>query len=152
MSETSQNVDDTTTDQDTAENESTTQATSNPWDDVLRDFQSLGESIVSAVQTAINDDKHKETVQEMKSNVEDIADQFSQSVTEARGEVKTEVKKAVGDMKDMGSKVYQDAKPVITTALQTLNDGIQNLIEHLQDEENSTDSPTTEEDQTPKEV
>ena len=106
----------------------------NPWDDVMRDFKSLGESIAKAVQDALKDERHKESLNEMRAGVEDVADKFSKSMDETRGEVKTEVKKAVGEVKEIGSKVYKDSKPIIVSALETLNDGLQNIIEHLKEE------------------
>ena len=68
-------------------------------------------------------------------------------MNETRTEMKSEMKKAVGEVKEIGSKVYKDSKPVIVSALQTLNDGLQNIIEHLQ-EENVVAESTPKSDET----
>ncbi|MFQ5576683.1 MAG: hypothetical protein ACE5G8_06805, partial [Anaerolineae bacterium] len=66
-----------------------------------------------------------------------IADQGAQAVDEAAkspaaSEVKTEVKRAAGEMKELGGKVYSEAKPHLLSTLKTLGESIQTIIERLE--------------------
>jgi len=129
---------------------------SNPWDDILKDFQSLGQNISKAVQEAVHDEKYKESLKDLRQGLENTVNQVAKSIDEAvkspqAEEVKVEVKKAVGEVKEAGSKAYSDTKPFLITALQTLNDGIQKLIDRLQEPhpeataEAEGETPSTEE-------
>ncbi len=131
-----------------------------PWDEVIKDFQSLGQSISQAVHDAVQDEKYKESLRELRQGLENVASQVSESIDEAvkstpTDEVKTGVQKAVDDVKDLGEKIYDDSKPHIVSALQSLSDGLQKMIDRLQaapseaqvpetDEEAETETPSTE--------
>jgi hypothetical protein len=133
------------------EPEATQQPGSSPWDDVIKDFQSLGQSISNAVQSAVSDDKNKEALHELRTGLEKAANQVAQSIDEAAhsaqaDQVKTGVKKAVDDVRGFSDKVYTDTKPALITALESLNSGIQKMIDRLQE---SPAAPAAEE--TPEE-
>jgi len=132
-------------------------AAHNPWDDVIHDFQALGESITRAIQGAVQDERSKKPLNEVKQGLENVADQVTKSVNEAAQSarsqarsqnIKTEVRKAVDEVKDMGDKVYSESKPILVNALATLGEGIQMLIERLEDmpdkapETSATGEPT----------
>ncbi len=120
------------------ETQTTSEPEPNPWDDVLKDFQSLGQSITKAVQDALHEEKYKESLKEIRYDLESTANQVAKSIDEAvkasqTEEVKAGVKKAAEDVKEAGDKVYSDTKPHLINALQSLDQGIQKLIDRLQE-------------------
>lgn len=122
---------------ETEETKTTSEPEHNPWDDVLKDFQSLGQSITEAVQDALHEEKYKESLKELRHGLENTANQVAKSIDEAiqssqTEEAKASVKKAAEDVKGVGDRVYSDTKPHLINALQSLNQGIQKLIDRLQ--------------------
>jgi len=68
-----------------------------------------------------------------------VEEALSSSTTEG---VKSEVKKAASEVKDVGGKVYSDTKPFLASTLKTINEGIQGIIERM--ETSPTDAPEAE--------
>ena len=108
-----------------------------PWNSVANDFQSLGKSIADAIKSTFQDEKYKEQLTELRTGLQSMTEQVASAVDEtikssATETVKSEVKKAAGDVKEAGEKIYTDAKPVLAGALKTLSEGIQSIIERLE--------------------
>ena len=132
MTETNPNTEETTNAEDTQETKA------DPWDDVIRDFQSLGDSIAKAVHDAINDERHKQPLHEMKEGMEKAADQVTKAIDDATksehaANLRANMQKAAEDAKQFSDKMAADTKPIIVTALETLNKGIEVVIDRLQD-------------------
>lgn len=121
----------------------------NPWDDVLRDFQSLGQNIARAAQTTLQGEKGADRLQEIRRGVEQMADEVARNIDEAarttqKDQVKQEVRKAAAEVKDLGDKVYTDTKPYLLGALRSLNEGLQKIISSLEKTESKTETPPKE--------
>lgn len=119
---------------------SSSEGAPDPWDDVVRDFQSLGQSISRAIQDVVHDEGHKESLKELRQGLENVADQVAQSINEATRSseaerMKSGVQRAVDDVRDLGSKVYRDTRPVLITALESLSAGLQRMVDRLQETE-----------------
>jgi len=106
-----------------------------PWSSVANDFQSLGKSIADAIKNTFQDDRYKEQLTELRTGLQNMTEQVASAVDETikSSNVKSEVKKAAGEVKEAGGKVYSDTKPFLTGALKTLNEGIQSIIDRLVD-------------------
>jgi uncharacterized protein YjbJ (UPF0337 family) len=131
MSDPQNQSEDTTTPQDPQEPQQTDQT---PWTSVASDFQSLGKSIADAIKNTFQDDKYKEQLTELRTGLQNMTEQVASAVDETikSSNVKSEVKKAAGEVKEVGGKVYSDTKPFLTGALKTLNEGIQSIINRLE--------------------
>lgn len=128
MTDTQQPEEETTGSQD---------ATPNQWDAIAKDFQALGQSISDAVKGALQDENYKQQLADLGTGMHKMADQVTKAVDEAikspaAAEAKTEVKRAAGEVKDLGGKVYADTKPHLINILQTVGEGIQTMIDHLE--------------------
>lgn len=126
---------------------------SNHWQNIIRDFQTLGQSLVSAIKDILPGDKDKQTeqVNEFRDSLENMVNQVVKSIDNAVNSpkvdgVKSEMGKAVKDVKGVGDKVYTESRPQVIKALQTLRDGVQTLIERLEESTTSekTSSPPPE--------
>jgi uncharacterized protein YjbJ (UPF0337 family) len=131
MSDPQNQPEDTNTPQDPQEPQQTDQ---NPWTSVAGDFQSLGKSIADAIKNTFQDDRYKEQLTELRTGLQNMTEQVASAVDETikSSNVKSEVKKAAGEVKEAGGKVYSDTKPFLTGALKTLNEGIQSIIDRLE--------------------
>jgi hypothetical protein len=126
-----------------AEEQTSQQAHANPWEDVVRDFQSLGQNIANAINSSLNEDRTRERLRDLQANLDAVSNQVADSIDEAFKSppvesAKTEVKKAVDEARDFGTKTYGEAKPHLINVLESLNHGIQTIIDRLQESESQT--------------
>jgi hypothetical protein len=131
----------------TSEEPQTSQSKANPWEDVVRDFQSLGRNIASAIQSTLDEEKTKERLQELQTNIETISNQVANSIDEAVhspkvSSAKKEAEKAVHDARIFGNQAYHEAKPHLVGALESLNRGIEKIIERLNQNDTPPSPPT----------
>jgi len=134
MSDPQNQAEDTNTTQDPQEPQQNDQS---PWTSVAGDFQSLGKSVADAIKNTFQDDRYKEQLTELRAGLQNMTEQVASAVDETlksptTENVKSEVKKAAGEVKEVGGKVYSDTKPFLTGALKTLNEGIQSIIDRLE--------------------
>ena len=123
MTDTNTQPEDTSTAQDAQEPQKNEQS---PWNSVASDFQSLGKSIADAIKNTFQDDRYKEQLTELRTGLQNMTEQVANAVDETiksstTENVKSEVKKAAGEVKEVGGKVYSDTKPFLAGALKTLN-------------------------------
>lgn len=112
-------------------------ATQSQWDGVANDFKRLGDSIAEAFQSAWNNQSTQKQMTDLKEGLQSMSEQVGQVVEEARqnitsDELKTEVRRAADDVKDFGTKVVSESKPLLLDVLKTLDDGIQSLISRME--------------------
>ena len=131
------------------EEETSQQAKANPWEDVVRDFQSLGQNIANAINSSLNEERTRERLRDLQENLDAVSNQVADSIDEAIKSppvesAKTEVKKAVDEAREFGTKTYGEAKPHLINVLESLNHGIQKIIDRLQESEAQAQSPNEE--------
>lgn len=111
----------------------------NPWNSLGDEFQALGQSIAVSIKEAWHDEKNQQHLEGLQHGLQNMANRVSKAVDETvnspkTDEVKTEVKKASGELKDLGGKVYTDSRPHLIKALKTMEEGLQSLIGRLEKE------------------
>jgi hypothetical protein len=140
------------TKQATEEPQSSQETNDNPWENVVRDFQSLGRNIASAVQSTIEEERTKERLKDLQTNIETMSNQVTKAIDEAAkspkvSSLKSEAQKAVDEARVFGTKAYGEAKPHLNTAMESQNQGIQKIIERLHEVEAESPPPSEETDQ-----
>ncbi|RME51333.1 MAG: hypothetical protein D6796_01180, partial [Caldilineae bacterium] len=105
-----------TEEQTTPPPDETGQAIKSQWEAIVRDFQSLGQSIAETVKDAWQDEANRQQLQELGDSMKRVADQIVDAVDEAlkspaATEVKSEFKKAPETVKEAGQRVYSEAQP-----------------------------------------
>lgn len=115
------------------------QTTEEPWREVGRQFQALGESLAQAFRTAWEDEENRQHLQDMQAGLEAMIDQVGQAIKEASEspegqKVRQEVEKAAQSARAAGEKVWQEAQPHLLSALRQVNAELQKMVSRLEEE------------------
>jgi len=145
-----------TENQQTSDETTTEETRQNQWETILKDFQVLGENIAENIKNAWQDENTQKQFSDLRTGLQTVVDQVSDAIDEARQaatseEVKTEVKKAAGEVKELGAKVYTDTKPHLVNTLKTLSDGLQGIISRLESPANTSTQPEGQDQASPEE-
>lgn len=152
-----QNTEQTRTEDTASKQDAQTEGGSNPnhWEAIQQDFQSLGRNISNAVKDMWHDERTRGQVNELRNCLENMSNQVGQAIDETINtakskNIKDDVQKAVGEIKNMGDKVYTDTKPHLVSALKMLDETIQKVIGRLEHvaEQPPSPSPKAEETET----
>jgi hypothetical protein len=114
--------------------EKTTEET---WREVGEQFKALGESLATAFRTAWEKEETREHVRGMKEGLEAMVDQVSRAIEEASASVegqkmREELERAAESARAAGEKTFQDARPHLISALDTVNAELQKLIRRME--------------------
>ena len=146
MTDTNQTADDIIDGEATEETEDTKDTKYSPWDTIANDFQKLGQNLADAIKDTLNDENTKKHLGELRTGLQNMVEQVAGAVDEAvkspaASTAKTEVKKAVGEVKDIGGKVYSESRPMLINALKQLEKGIQTIVARLDDDTKTEETP-----------
>jgi hypothetical protein len=114
-------------------------ATGDPWREVGRQFQALGESLGQAFNAAWEDEETRQHVQELQAGLEAMVGEIGQAIERAASSpegqrVSEEIKRAGESARVAGGRAWQDAQPHVLAALRKLNAELQKMISRLEEE------------------
>ena len=137
--------------QNTPRPEGTQPSTSEAWQAVGKQFQSLGESLATAFRTAWTDEQNRKRMQDVRQGVEQMLTDVGKALDETAKspqvqQAKVDAKKAAESVRVAGEQTYQEVRPQLESALRQLNDELQKLIGRLE-----TAKPTASTSDTPAE-
>ena len=116
------------------------QQTSNePWREVGKQFQALGESMARAFRAAWEDDENRQQLRDLQADMErmvnDIGEAIKQASESPEGQrIREEAKKAADAAHAAGSKAWQDARPHVVSALRQVGAELEKMIGKLEEE------------------
>jgi hypothetical protein len=121
------------------------QANREAWQEVGRQFQQLGESLAQAVRTAWNDEENRRRVQEMQGGleamIEDVGKAIQDTAKSPEGQqLQANAKRTADQLVSTGEQTIQEIRPHIVNALSQLNQELQKLVNHMQQEETKSAS------------
>ncbi|NMC79092.1 MAG: hypothetical protein GYA59_07015 [Chloroflexi bacterium] len=107
------------------------------WEDVGRQFQALGESLAAAFRSAWQSEEGRQAAQKMRQGVEGMVDElgqvFKEGMESPEGQrIRSEVEEAARNLRESGAQAAQEAQPHLIDALHRVNEELQKLIEHLE--------------------
>lgn len=107
------------------------------WQEVGRQFESLGVSLSKALHEAWDDDRNRQAVGEMESALKSMARAIADTVDEAAAspegrELRDEAERVAATAVAAGKQASETARPQIVAALRSLRDGLQAAIDELQ--------------------
>jgi hypothetical protein len=113
---------------------------SQSWEDVGRQFQTLGESIAAAFRSAWGKEETRQSFQKMQTGLEGMVTEIHQAIQETFdaddvGQLKTDVRKTVDDIAGQGKQTFQEVRPHLVGALQQVNQELQKLIDRMEDQD-----------------
>jgi hypothetical protein len=112
-------------------------AASDPWKEVGRQFQALGESLAAAFQAAWNNESVRRHAGEMRTGLESMAKEVGQAVKAGAEsapvqQARTEAGKTVDTLVNAGEETVQEIRPHLVSALRTVNQELEKFIRSLE--------------------
>ena len=128
--------------------------TSESWKEVGKQFAALGKSVGEAIQAVWSNEQTQRQVKEVKAGLETMVSEVNTAVNKVTStpeaqKIKGEAVKAAQSAKAAGEQTVQEVRPQLITALRTLNDEMQKLIDRLEAE--PSPAPETPPDELPAE-
>lgn len=119
---------------------------SDSWKEVGKQFAALGKSFGDAIQVAWNNPSTQKQLQEVKTGLESMASEVGTAISKVSStpeaqKLKAEAVKAANSARSAGEQTAQEVRPQLITALRTLNDEMQRLIDKLEREPASSTPP-----------
>ncbi|MBN1886854.1 MAG: hypothetical protein JW850_02650 [Thermoflexales bacterium] len=116
-----------------------TKATGEAWQEVGKQFQTLGESLAAAFRAALHNEGNRQRLEEMKSGLESIVDEVGKAVKEVAASPETqqardEAGKALKSVQAAGEQTIQEVRPQLVSALRQINDELKKLVSSLESE------------------
>jgi F0F1-type ATP synthase membrane subunit b/b' len=118
-------------------NENQSHPVDESWQEVGRQFESLGTSLVQAFRAAWSSVETNADAQKVKSGLESMAREVGQAIedtarTPEAQKIKEEAKRTAESLRVAGEQTVQEARPQIISALRKANEELQRLIEGLE--------------------
>jgi len=125
------------------------QTTSEAWNEVGRQFQTLGESLAEAFRTTWESEETRQHVQNMQAGLEQVAGQVDRTIKETSAseeaqKLRGEAEKAAESLRAAGERTWWDTRPHLLSALSQLNAELQKMIARLEQEEAFAEAPAAE--------
>lgn len=113
------------------------QSTNQSWEEVGRQFQSLGESLAQAFRTAWHNEETQQRLNEMKSGLKTMIEEVGKAIedgaqSEQGQKVISEAEKAAESLHKAGSEAVKEVQPHLLSALRSVNLELQKMIEHME--------------------
>lgn len=119
-----------------------------PWQEVGRQFQILGESIAAAVRASVNNPQHQQRLKEMQGGLEKMVKDVDKAITDAASspeahQARSEAARAAESLRTATEQTVQEMRPRLVDALKQVNEELQrfvNRMEHTGTAEHGPDS------------
>ena len=124
-----------------------------PWNEVGRQFQALGETLGDALRATWEREDNRKYVREISDGLQSMVGEISRAVKDVIGHdnvenIKTEVSKTADTLISAGSQTVEEAKPHLMSALKQVNSELQKMIEKMDKEKKAETSETSETSET----
>jgi uncharacterized phage infection (PIP) family protein YhgE len=121
-------------------------STESSWQEVGRQFQTLGESLAQAVRSAWENEETQRRVNEMRTGLESMAREVGKAVEDTANssqgqKIRADAERAAESVRVATEQTVQEARPQLINALQQLNSELQKLIDRI---ESKRDVPASE--------
>lgn len=126
-------------------------AASDAWNEVGRQFKSLGESLASAFNTTWHSDETREHLKGIQAGLEAMVDRISQITKEVSesGEaqkVQAEVEKAAQSAKAAGQETVEEIRPHLLSAFRKIRAELDQMINRMEQEPETGEGSSGEND------
>ena len=115
----------------------------NPWDDVASQFKAFGESLSEAVHNSWNDPKTQEVIQQIKTGLNEAADEIDEAIGNIKQDPKVQTfvddaKETFNQLEETGKDAIEQARPHILKAMENLSGALNKAIDNFKNN-NETD-------------
>lgn len=110
------------------------------WQEVGKQFETLGQSIAQAVRAAWENESTQRQLHELRTGLEsmvrDVEKAIQDSANTPRGQqIRQEAERAAESLKSASQQTVQEVRPHLVSALKQVNDELQRLIDRMQNKE-----------------
>ena len=107
------------------------------WQEVGKQFETLGKSISSAFSAAWQDPNNRAELEKIKVSIKQMADDVEKAVSDAAAsekgqQFKADVEKAAQSLADSARETYEEVKPQVASALKQAGDELHKLVNKLE--------------------
>jgi methyl-accepting chemotaxis protein len=93
------------------------------WEEVGRQFETLGKSIAGAFGAAWQDPNNRAELEKVKASIKQMADDV---------EIKADVEKAAQSLAESARETFDEVKPQVTSALKQAGDELTKLVNRFE--------------------
>lgn len=106
------------------------------WQEVGRQFQTLGESLAATMRSAWEKEENRKRLEDMQNGLVSMVDEVSQAIKDTASspqaqQMKDEAQKAAGSFSNAFEQTAQEVRPQLLSALRQVNTELQKLIDRL---------------------
>ena len=110
-----------------------------PWKDVGKQFEALGQSLATAFRAAVESEESRQRVKTMQTGLESLVNQVAKAIQEGAAspeaqKARTEAEKAAESLRTAGQKTWQESRPHLVSALRQVNAELHKMISQLEQE------------------
>jgi len=115
-------------------------AEQDPWRDVLKGFDELGDAVTVWVKTAVNDPENRERAERLKTHFETAAHKVGEAVTsnEVGQQAKDVAVQAGGAAKDAGQRIGQEVAPSLADLFRSIAGGFTQAAAFIEERATAT--------------
>jgi len=118
------------------ENQNNQHDQSDPWDDVANQFKAFGESLSEAVNNSWNDPKTQEVIQQIKTGLNEAADEIDKAIENIKQDPKVrsfvdDAKETFDQLEETGKDAVEQARPHILKAMESLSSALNKAIDEF---------------------
>lgn len=111
--------------------------TGDSWQEVGRQFQTLGESLAQTVRAAWENEETQQRVNELRAGLEamvrDVSKAIEESANSPQGQkIREEANRAAESLRTASEQTIQEVRPQLINALEQLNAELQKLIDRME--------------------
>lgn len=119
------------------------------WEEVGKQFQTLGESLAAAFRSSFNDDTTRQHFKSMQNGLEGLVDEVGKVIKENKElpevqQFKQDAKKVADQLVEKGEKTVQEVRPHLLDALKSVNAELQKLAQRMENNPKGTDEQKLE--------
>ncbi len=107
------------------------------WEEVGRQFETLGKSIADAFGAAWQDPNNRAELEKIKASVKKMADDLENAIGQAASsekgqQIKADVEKAAQSIADGARETFEEVKPQVANALRQAGDELTKLVDRFE--------------------
>jgi len=108
-----------------------------PWQEVGRQFQLLGQSLAAALRVSWNEPENRKRVRAMQSDLERMVKDVDSAITDAAAspqarQARAEAKRTVDSLRQASEETIQDVRPRLLEALKVVNAELNKLVTRME--------------------
>jgi hypothetical protein len=123
---------------------------SQAWQDVGKQFTAFGDSLAAAIQASWQDETTRQHLRELEAGLKSMATEVGKAIDETAASpegqrVREEFEQAARSARDATRKAWEEARPQMLSALETLDGELHRVIDdlHRSAEDDTEDTSTS---------